>query len=427
MDITSHLPPCLLSIVTVGIFSICATFFYSSKKKLNSNSNNRVRVTSSTPSLNDSTRECSNSLLWFQAFFVAILVLISCAFSYWHLGSLTPFPAECVGGSERRSLQQQQPFHEGHVLITGASQGIGRAITLELAKRYAPSKRFIITSRSSDSINQLSQQLSSLYHANVTVIPNIDLSKPGGAQLLYQTTKEMGLYVDVLVLNAGAGSRGLLVTMDIETIRRMIHLNVESTTILSSLYGQDMKHHLDSLHYSKSNAERQQNGKMAGARIMIISSVVGIVPGVPFAALYAASKSYVRSLSWGLAAELQPFGIGVTCVLPGATASTNFASSSSMEDALVWHYPWVVATADAVATRAVDGMVRGNLEVYPGRFLDRVFSKIVMPLAPPWLVTWFFGVSWSSSAWLHHFFRVGWTKSNNVSEHILKEQRPTEL
>jgi short-subunit dehydrogenase len=254
------------------------------------------------------------------------------------------------------------------------------------------------------SLNQLAEQIQSLYKANVTVISNVDLSKPGGAQLLYQTTKEMGLYVDVLILNAGVGSRGSLVSMDMEAIQQMVHLNVESTTILASLYGQDMKHHLlDKSHNSQSdkNARKEKSRELLGARIMIMSSIVGIVPGVPYASLYAASKAYLRSLSWGLAAEMQPLGIGVTSVIPGATASTNFASSSSISDALVWHYPWVVSTPDAVARRAVDSMERGHIEVFPGRALDLIFSKVVMPLLPPWFVTCFFGISWSSGDWLY--------------------------
>lgn len=384
------------------------------------------------------TRQCAYFLLTLPVILVTTLVLMSCILMSWHLTSLTPFPAEFVMDSDRsvhhkHDHEQHQPiFHEGYVLITGASQGIGRAITLELAKRYAPSKRFIITSRSLHSLNELAEQIQSLYHANVTVVPNVDLSQPGGAQLLYQTTKELGLYVDVLILNAGVGSRGSLVTMDIETIQHMVHLNVESTTILASLYGQDMKHHLlNKIHTSQSdanNAQQKKSGEFIGARIMIISSMVGIVPGVPYASLYAASKAYLRSLSWGLAAEMQPMGIGVTCVIPGATASTNFASSSSINDALVWSYPWVVSTPDSVASRAVDGMERGHIEVFPGRVLDLIFSKVVMPLVPPWFVTWFFGISWSSGAWLQRSGVYGFMKQlfDDGNERT-NGQRPAEL
>lgn len=408
MYISSHIPPCLLSIVIIGIVPVCATIFHSSRKKLQCEMHPGGTITNTTSS---GARYSSYFvLLRLLALLVITLALISCTLLSWHLTSLTPFPAEFVGESggssyQRHHHERQQPvFHEGHVLITGASHGIGRAITLELAKRYAPSKRFIITSRSLHSLNQLAEQIQSLYQANVTVISNVDLSKPGGAQLLYQTTKEMGLYVDVLILNAGVGSRGSLVSMDMEAIQQMVHLNVESTTILASLYGQDMKHHLlDKSHNSQSdkNARKEKSRELLGARIMIMSSIVGIVPGVPYASLYAASKAYLRSLSWGLAAEMQPLGIGVTSVIPGATASTNFASSSSISDALVWHYPWVVSTPDAVARRAVDSMERGHIEVFPGRALDLIFSKVVMPLLPPWFVTWFFGISWSSGGWLY--------------------------
>jgi hypothetical protein len=73
-------------------------------------------------------------------------------------------------------------------------------------------------------------------------------------------------------------------------------------------------------------------------------------------------------------------------------------------------------------------MERGHIEVFPGRVLDLIFSKVVMPLVPPWFVTWFFGISWSSGAWLHRsgMYRLMKQLFENGNERA-NGQRPIEL
>ena len=396
-DFTEHLSPCFLPLMVILLAIHCVTFFCS-KMRRTANSNHE--------------KSFLGSSILFVALFTAFMAIVS--FTLPSVRRITPFPAE---EEQVKSCILQHTPHEGHILITGASQGIGRAIAIELARRYAQYKSFILTSRTHDSLISVAQELKSKYNANVTLVPNIDLSKANGAQQLYQATQEMGLYVDVLVLNAGVGSRGSHITMGTDTIRHMIHLNIESTTILVSLYGNDMKNHIE--HFQKSNNTASIN-KNIGARILIVSSILGAVPGAPTASMYAAGKAYLRSFAWGLAAELSYLGIGVTCVLPGATSSTNFATSSNIENAAVWHFPWTVSTADAVARRSVDGMIRGKIEVYPGGFLDVVFAKLFVVLAPPWLVTWFVGVSWNP--WPYRF-PPGWRQTSAGGEDM-KSLRP---
>jgi len=400
-DFTEHLSPCFLPLMVVFLAINCLTFFCS-KMRRTANSNHE--------------KSFLGSSLLFVALFTAFMAIVSLTLP--SVRRITPFPVE--EKQLKSGILQHNP-NEGHILITGASQGIGRAIAIELARRYAQKKSFILTSRTHDSLISVAQELESKYNANVTLVPNIDLSKADGAQQLYQATKEMGLYVDVLVLNAGVGSRGSHVTMGTDAIRHMIHLNIESTTILVSLYGNDMKNRIENFQNSNNTAS---TSKKIGARILIVSSILGAVPGAPTASMYAAGKAYLRSLAWGLAAEFQDLGIGVTCVLPGATSSTKFATRSNIENASVWHFPWTVSTADAVARRSVDGMIRGKIEVYPGGFLDLVFAKIFVLLAPPWLVTWFVGVSWNP--WPYRF-PPGWRKKGAEGEDLESLGRHPEL
>lgn len=65
----------------------------------------------------------------------------------------------------------------------------------------------------------------------------------------------------------------------------------------------------------------------AGSRVINVSSLAAFLPLGNFA-VYAATKAYVLSLSFALAAELRDRGISVTALCPGSV-STNFANVAS--------------------------------------------------------------------------------------------------
>jgi hypothetical protein len=79
-----------------------------------------------------------------------------------------------------------------------------------------------------------------------------------------------------------------------------------------------------------------------------------------------------------------------------------------MEDSAVWNYPLVVSHSEAVARQTIDALVRGDVEVFPGRYLDALSIRLVAPLIPPRFLTWFFGFSWRP--WPFASFPPGWKK-----------------
>lgn len=58
--------------------------------------------------------------------------------------------------------------------------------------------------------------------------------------------------------------------------------------------------------------------------------------------------------------ELESFGVGVLCIMPGAVHDTKFASSSNMDDALIWKVPIGTLTAATVASSVVKGIITGS-------------------------------------------------------------------
>mmetsp|Transcript_30282 Transcript_30282/g.29177 ORF Transcript_30282/g.29177 Transcript_30282/m.29177 type:complete len:144 (-) Transcript_30282:56-487(-) len=113
---------------------------------------------------------------------------------------------------------------------------------------------------------------------------------------------------------------------------------------------------------------------------MIVSSIVGIMSGIPGTALYAATKSFGLHLAQGLAIEMEPMGISVTALCPGATR-TKFAAQSNMEDAVIWKLPFLVSNADDVAQQGVQAMFLGVRVYIPG-FMNRLLAEVVVPIFP---------------------------------------------
>lgn len=155
----------------------------------------------------------------------------------------------------------------------------------------------------------------------------------------------------------------------------MIQLNVMTASILTQLYGKDMK-------------DRRRG------RILMVSSICGAVAGIPSVAVYAATKAYEKTLSISIAKELEKYGVGVTCLLPGAISDTNFRGNSNAHDALCWNIPFYPRPPHEVASAGVRAMLRGDTEVMPG-WMNRAFIKVMMPVFPQRLHNWVAEIMWN--------------------------------
>jgi NAD(P)-dependent dehydrogenase (short-subunit alcohol dehydrogenase family) len=132
------------------------------------------------------------------------------------------------------------------------------------------------------------------YH--VSVLPHAaDLSEPEAARTLWSGLEGAGVSVDILVNNAGVGLYGPFSDQAPDALARMVELNVGALTNLTRLALPGMR-------------ERRWG------RILNIASLVAYQPGGPGMAAYYATKSYVLSLSKGLARELRGAGVSVTVV-----------------------------------------------------------------------------------------------------------------
>ena len=307
----------------------------------------------------------------------------------------------------------------GCALVTGASSGIGRSVAIQIARREVVSclvlvgrnKRLSLDAGGTrgDDLDGLAADLRECYGMQVGIV-RADLSVPGEARRVYLATRDAGITVSQLVLAAGWGPTGLHIDLgggDVttaSTVERVVRINVESTAVLSSLYGSDMADLVKRMRLVGGSSSSDTD---AAPHVLIVSSIMGIGVGLPGAALYAATKAFGLSLARGVAQEMEPLGVGVTALAPGATA-TKFAIHSGMSNAAVWNFPFTVSDVNDVAEAGVRAMLRGDALVVPN-FMNRMVVHALAHLVPDRVAMSFYGFCWRPwpftfpPSWRPHF------------------------
>ncbi len=178
-------------------------------------------------------------------------------------------------------------------VITGASSGIGKAISASLASQ---GMNIVAVARSQQNLQKLKINLETEHSVQVRIIP-LDLSKTESSADLDKQTSDLD--VGLLVANAGLESDGPFTESDATEELNLVSLNITSPLLLSRLFSKRFK-------------QRGSGG------ILLTASLFGY-QGIPYFANYAASKAYVITLGEALNVELKPFNIDVTVVSPGLT------------------------------------------------------------------------------------------------------------
>lgn len=182
-------------------------------------------------------------------------------------------------------------------LITGASSGIGRAMSEQIAQQ---GMNIVAVARNQGNLNALKDSLETRYAIKVRTI-SADLSQP---EANYEVNKQTAdLDIGLLIPNAGIENNGAFIENSIEDEQRMLTLNTTSPMLLTHLFGQRFKQRANT---------KQRSG------ILLTSSLFGY-QGVPFVSNYSASKAYILSLGEALNVELKPLGIDVSVLSPGLT------------------------------------------------------------------------------------------------------------
>ena len=232
-------------------------------------------------------------------------------------------------------------------LITGASDGIGRAIAVQLAEQGFD---LILVARGRTALRELALDLGVRFGSEVAVIP-IDLSAPDAVATVLEETR--GAQIGLVVAAAGFGSVGPFLHQDMASEINMVDLNCRSVVELAHGFGSRL-------------AQQGRGG------IVLFGSLLGF-QGAPLSATYAATKGFVQSFAEGLAPELAAQGVSVLSVAP-AQVGTGFAARAGMQMGKA-------ATPEAVAKGALAALGKRGT-VRPG-FLAK-FLGWSLAMLPRW-------------------------------------------
>ena len=218
-------------------------------------------------------------------------------------------------------------------VITGASSGIGAEFARQLAARGYD---LLLVARRADRMQALADTLP----VRCEIFP-ADLTRREECNRLVQALQDRK--VDLFINNAGFGECGAFLQTDLDRELQMMDLNVGAVHILTKKMVEKM--------------ERQGSGALLN-----VGSSAGLLPAGPWMATYYATKSYVVSLTSGVAAELKAAGspVYLGCLCPGPV-DTEFNAVAHVRFAL----PGL--SARRCVTAALAGIRRRKTIIVPGR------------------------------------------------------------
>jgi short-subunit dehydrogenase len=246
-------------------------------------------------------------------------------------------------------------------IVTGASQGIGRALVVEAARR---GMRVLAVARSASLLEELVQEVR---RAGGEAVPCVaDVTRPEDRQAIVTAVQQHLGGLDVLINNAGIGATGHFMDSDPQVLRQIFETNFFALAEMIRLC-------LPLLRAGTTPA------------IVNISSVLG-KRALPARSLYSASKFAVAGFSEALRAELIKDAIDVIVVSPGLTR-TNFSQNMLEQKARLPLDHLRGMSSEEVAAATLRALEKGRVDVtltWRGRLLvlvNRFFPGLVDRLA----------------------------------------------
>ena len=182
-------------------------------------------------------------------------------------------------------------FKNIRVWITGASDGIGKELAIQLANAGA---KIILTARSTEKLEAIKNDLAGSDHMVYPMdLLQVDQIPDAAKEVLSQVGE-----IDILVNNAGVSQRSLIKDTLLDVDRRIMEINHFAVVALTKAV-------LPQMMESKSGL------------IIAISSVAGKI-GTPMRSAYCASKHAVIGFMDSLRAEMHAYNIKAMVVTPGS-------------------------------------------------------------------------------------------------------------
>lgn len=243
------------------------------------------------------------------------------------------------------------------VMITGASEGFGKALSLECASRHM---NLALVALPGETLHDLARFIEKDFGVRA-ICYELDLTNRQACYHLFDTIQKDGIVLDALINNAGIGGTHFFAEKEPEYFQRLIELNVMAPTLLTHLFLKQVK-------------------PLSRAFILNVSSLAACI-SLPRKQVYGGTKSYLLSFSKSLAWELKKKNVHVSTICPGGMNTTLW--QLVLNRSLSGISRWSVMNPEDVAHIAIDGMLKKKKLIIPGwwnRFfmvLDRIMPRFI--------------------------------------------------
>lgn len=249
-------------------------------------------------------------------------------------------------------------------VVTGASEGIGRALAERLADEVAA---LILVARRPGPLAEAAAAIAARAPEVEVVALPLDVTAPDAAATIAAFAERHGLYIDEIVNNAGVGLAGALAGAAAADIESLVAVNVAAVTRLTRAFLPDM-------------LARGRGG------IINVASLGGYAPG-PFQAAYYASRAYVLSLTAAIAWEERGRGVRIAVLVPGPVRTRLHAKMGTGR--ALYRLLLPSATPESVARAALRGYDAGLHTIHPGPLT--IVAAVFLSVVPKVLLVPFLG------------------------------------
>lgn len=246
--------------------------------------------------------------------------------------------------------------NKNFVLITGASEGFGKALALECAARNMD---LVLVALPGSGLHSLCNYIEKNFNVTTHCF-ELDLSIKEECYALFNEIKRLQIPVNMLINNAGIGGTHYFDERDVEFYHKLIELNVVSPTLLTHLF-------------------LQNHSKKLPAHILNVSSLASFFY-LPKKQVYGGTKSYLVSFSRSLRRELKGKGISVSVICPGGMNTNPQTVFQNLQTHGLGR--WSIMNPEEVAKIAIDGMLKKKEVIIPG-FWNKVFM-LLDKFLPKW-------------------------------------------
>ena len=231
------------------------------------------------------------------------------------------------------------------VVVTGGARGLGRGLTVALARAGAKLVVGDIDVAAADALcGDLSRE------GRTAIAVETDVTDAASVERLVARAVELHGRLDLMINNAGIAAGGEFQDVSADTVRRVIGID-----LIGATYG--------------TLAAYRQMVRQGSGQIVNVASMLGLFPN-PLSAVYVAAKHGLVGLTASVMAEAAPHGVSLTLVCPGYIA-TNLFDAGTFEgtlrsDNVVERIPFRLIDVDTAVRRTLRAIAaRRSFAVFP--------------------------------------------------------------